>query len=184
MAGIVLGKLDIGLTAFLGASVLLLLKVVDETEAIVSVNWSVILMVCGVGMFMNVCKNSGGIDLLTEALANTMNEQTVAPLMAVSGGLMSAFSSASGVVMPTLIPTVPKLVSTVGGDVTVVISSLILGAHLVTNSPFSPLGALAITSMRGDTADKDKLFRQMLIFAIIGIFYGVGIVYLTQVMAQ
>lgn len=178
VAGIIFGKWDTGLMAFLGASLLILLKVVDESKAIASINWSVLILVCGVGMLMNVCKISGGIDLLTSGFANIMNERTVAPAMAVSAGLMSVFSSASGVVMPTLIPTVPKLVATVGGDIKSVISSLILGAHLVTNSPFSTLGALAITSAGSSAVDKDKLFRQMLIFAIAGIFYGAFIVYI------
>lgn len=177
VAGIIVGKWDIGLTAFLGASILLLLKVADEAKAIASVPWSTLVLVCGVGMLVNVCRFAGGIDYLTQLLATFMNARTVAPIMAVTGGLMSTVSSACGVVMPTLIPTVPNLVKTVGGDAGGVISAIIMGAHVATNSPLSTLGALAVASTCRDV-DREKLFRELIVVAIAAVFYAAAIVYI------
>ena len=57
----------------------------------------------------------GGIRLLTEALSKLMGEKTANPIITVLAGVMSWFSSASGVVMPTLIPTVPGLAASLTG---------------------------------------------------------------------
>ena len=176
VCGIIFGHWDIGLTAFLGAVILILLKVVKEEEAIASVPWSTLILVCGVGVQINVCKEAGGIDLLTKFLASFMNAQTVGPIMALTGGVMSIFSSASGVVMPTLIPTIPQLVARVGGDPAIVISAVIMGAHVVTNSPLSTLGALAVASAY--KGDKERLFRNLLFLAVAGLLYAATIVYI------
>ena len=62
---------------------------------------------------MNITQKMGGIDLLSSILASFMSEKTAAPLMGFTGGLMSWFSSANGVVFPTLIPTVPEIAAPV-----------------------------------------------------------------------
>lgn len=165
----------IGLMAFLGGAVLILLKAADENEAIASMPWSTLILVCGVGVLINVCSRSGGIDYLTGGLAKLMTRQTVGPVMAVTGGVMTIFSSASGVVMPTLIPTVPQLVHQVGGNPTDVISAIIMGAHMVTNSPLTTLGALAMASA-GPEVNKTRLFRNLLILALFGLLYAAVIV--------
>ena len=58
---------------------------------------------------MNITQKMGGIDLLSDILASFMSARTAAPLMGVTGGIMSWFSSANGVVFPTLIPAVPDV---------------------------------------------------------------------------
>jgi len=177
ISGIIFGHWDIGLTAFLGAVILLFLRVAKEKEAIAAVPWSTLILVCGVGTLVSVCEKAGGIDFLTKLLATFMSTRTVAPIMALDGGVMSIFSSASGVVMPTLIPTVSRLVTEVGGDPAHVTSAIIMGAHVVTNSPLSTLGALAVASA-GNEVNKEVLFRNLLILAIAGLFYAAVIVYI------
>jgi len=90
--------------------------------------------------------------------------------MAVMGGLMSSVSSASGVVMPTLIPAVPDIVQHMGGTVSAssLVSAIVVGAHVVTPSPLSTLGALAVASAT-DRTNKSKFFTQLLITGMIGI---------------
>jgi hypothetical protein len=80
------------------------------------------------------------------------------------------------VVLPTLIPTVPGLVAETGGDSTRIISSIVMGAHMVTNSPISTLGALAVASA-GFGVDRERLFRQLFLVGIAGIFYAAVIVW-------
>ena len=176
VAAIVLGKWDIGLTAFLGAAALVLLHAADETEAVAAIPWPTLILICGVGVLVNVTRVAGGIEQLTTVLAMAMTPRTVAPIMAITGGLMSFVSSASGVVMPTLIPTVPQLVERVGGDPAEVISAIIMGSHMVTNSPMSTLGALAMASA-GKDLDRTRLFNGLLALAGCGVTFAAVVVF-------
>ena len=168
---------DIGLTAFAGAVVLLFLRAAQEAEAFQAIPWGTIVLVCGVTVLVKVAEQAGGIDLLADAFTRIMNEGTAAPVMALIGGTFSLVSSASGVVLPTLIPTVPGLVAETGGDSTRIISAIVMGAHMVTNSPISTLGALAVASA-GFGVDRERLFRQLFLVGIAGIFYAAVIVWL------
>jgi Na+/H+ antiporter NhaD/arsenite permease-like protein len=168
---------DIGLTAFAGAVVLLFLRAAKEVEAFQAIPWVTIILVCGVTVLVNVAEQAGGIELLSDAFTRIMNEGTAGPVMALIGGTLSLVSSASGVVLPTLIPTVPGLVAETGGDATRIISSIVMGAHMVTNSPISTLGALAVASA-GFGVDRERLFRQLFAVGIAGIFYAAAIVWL------
>lgn len=177
VAAIILLKLHIGMVAFLGGAALLLIKAADEKKAIANMPWGTLLLVCGVGVLVNVVDKAGGIIYLTDTLTAIMTKSTAAPIMTIVGGLMSSVSSASGVVMPTLIPTVPGIVETMDGAVKgeTLISAIILGAHFVTNSPLSTLGALAMASAHESEAD--KLFRQLLVLGFGGILFGALLVF-------
>ncbi len=72
--------------------------------------------------------------------------------------------------MPTLIPTVPGIVEHMGGTVKAssLVSAIVVGAHVVTLSPLSTLGALAVASATERT-DKGKFFTQLLITGMSGI---------------
>lgn len=174
---IVLGGWDIGLTAFTGAVVLLFLGAAGERDAVRAVPWGTILLVCGVTVLVKVAEHAGGIDLLAQQLARLMTDRTAAPVMALTGGTLSLVSSASGVVLPTLIPTVPGLVAETGGDSTRIISAIVMGAHMVTNSPISTLGALAVASA-GFGVDRNRLFNQLFLVGLAGLAYAAVIVYL------
>ena len=174
---IVFAGWDIGLTAFTGAVVLLFLRGAGENPAMQSIPWGTILLVCGVTVLVKVAEQAGGIDLLSQQLTRLMTDRTAAPVMALIGGTLSLVSSASGVVLPTLIPTVPGLVAETGGDSTRIISAIVMGAHMVTNSPISTLGALAVASA-GFGVERDRLFGQLFLVGLAGLFYAAAIVYL------
>ncbi len=171
------GNWNIGFAAFVGATVLLLCKAADEKQAIAGVPWSTLMLICGVGVLVNVVKIGGGIDLLTDTLSKFMNQKTAGAILTVIGGLMSSVSSASGVVMPTLIPTVPGLVETLGVDAMTLITGVVLGAHFVTNSPLSTLGALAMASA-DESIDKAKFFNQLLALGFGGVLFGAILVFI------
>lgn len=174
---ILFGKTDIGLTAFTGAVILLLFKAADEKSALESVPWSTIILISGVGMLVRVAERSGGIDVMTNILTSFMTAQTAAPVMALVGGMVSTVSSAQGVAMPTLIPTVPGIAAEIGGDPARIISAIVIGAHMVTVSPISTLGAMAMATA-GKRIDKDRLFKNLFIMAVLGIIYAAVIVYI------
>lgn len=168
--GILFFKLDIALAAFTGSALLLALKSANQNDSIQGVPWGTLLLVAGVGVLVNVVSIAGGISALSKFLAGIMTPLTAAPIMATIGGLMSAVSSASGVVMPTLIPTVPGIVENMNGTVSAssLISAIVVGAHVVTVSPLSTLGALAVAAATSRT-DKAKFFTQLLIIGALGV---------------
>jgi Na+/H+ antiporter NhaD/arsenite permease-like protein len=171
--GILILKLDIGLTAFTGATILLLISPSIQKEAIQNVPWSTLLLIAGVAILVNVVKTAGGIETLSTFLASIMNEKTAASIMSIMGGSMSAVSSASGVVMPTLIPTVQGIAEQMGYAVSAssLISAIVVGAHVVTYSPLSTLGALAMASAT-DRVNKEKFFGQLLILGFGSILFA------------
>ena len=168
--GIWVYKMDIGLIAFSGAVILLLLGVVDEKAAIIEVPWSTLILVSGVAVLVNVVGIGGGIDFLSGFLAKIMNEKTATSIMAITAGLMSAVSSASGVVLPTLIPTIPKIATGIGGNISEIalVSAIVVGAHTVTFSPLSTLGAIALSSST-ERIDKQKFFGQLLVVGLLSV---------------
>ncbi len=129
---------------------------------------------------MQVAQTAGGIEMLADSLAAVMTENTAAPIMALIGGLLSTASSASGVVMPALIPMAPSLAADVGGEGVRIISAVIIGSHMVTVSPLSTLGALVMAAA-GEDVDKQKLFKSLLALAFAGLVYAALIVYLEVV---
>lgn len=171
IVGILFFDLDIGLTAFLGSTILLLLKVADEKESILGIPWTTLLLVSGLAVLVRVVSIAGGIEVLSNILANIMSKRTASGILAVTSGLMSLVSSASGVVMPTLIPTVPNIVAQVGVSPYALIAGIVVGAHMVTFSPLSTLGALTLASAT-EKSDKQKLFVQLLTIGISAVIFA------------
>ncbi len=177
VGAILLGNTDIGLTAITGAVILLILKAADEKTALESVPWSAIILISGVGMLVRVTENTGGIEIMTGLLTNFMSSETAAPIMALVGGMVSLISSAQGVAMPTLIPTVPGIVSNIGGEASRLVYAIVIGAHVVTTSPISTLGAVAMATA-GKGINREKFFKNLFVIAVLGIIYAAAIVYL------
>ncbi len=161
-------KFNLGLTAFTGVAVLLVFKVVDESRTIAGVAWPTLLLICGVSMLVNVIKVSGGIDLMSDYLTTIMTVRTASAIMTVLSGLMSMVSSASGVVMPTLIPTIPGIAANLGDALSpeLLYAAVIVGAHAVTYSPLSTMGALGMANA-SERSSKQKLFLQLLGTALL-----------------
>lgn len=138
--GVAVFKMNIGLLSIFISIILILLKVGTEKEALGSVPWNTILLISGMGILMSLIVKLGGIKLLADILSLFMNEKTVAAILALSSGILSLFSSTSGVVMPTMIPTIPLIVETLG-IAGVVPSALLLSAVINGSSPsgMSPL---------------------------------------------
>jgi len=159
-------SLNVGMAAFAAASVLILLNMGDETAAVRHIPWSVILMVCGVSMLIAVLEKTGGMDLFSSLLATIATPATINGTIAFVTGLISSWSSTSGVVLPAFLPTVPSLVARVGGgDPLAVALSINIGSSLVDVSPLSTLGALCVATV-SDPAEARALFRSLLIWGL------------------
>jgi hypothetical protein len=97
-------------------------------------------------------------------LARLATPGTVNGAMAFVTGLISTYSSTSGVVYPAFLPMVPGLVGQLGGgDPLQVALSINVGAALVDVSPLSTIGALCVAALPPG-GDSRRLFRQMLLW--------------------
>jgi di/tricarboxylate transporter len=157
---------NVGFAAFTLSGLLLVFKAADQDKALLGVPWSTILLISGTAVLIQVINTLGGVDLLTEFLASLMNKTTAVPILSLLSGVMSIFSSAVGVVMPTLIPTTVSLSDELGGVLSpaVLTITIAVASHIVTMSPFSTMGALALASSPA-TIDKKKLLKGLFIMA-------------------
>ena len=122
-------------------------------------------MVCGVSVLIGVLERTGGMDLFTTLLARVATPGSVNGAIAGITGLISTYSSTSGVVYPAFIPAVPGLVQKLGGgDPLQVAMSINVGAALVDVSPLSTIGALCIAALPRGSDDTKRLFRQLLLW--------------------
>ncbi|TNF09544.1 MAG: hypothetical protein EP317_00645, partial [Bacillota bacterium] len=169
---VMIGGVNVGFAAFSLSAILLLLNAADQNKAISGVPWSTILLVCGTAVLISVIDELGGVDLLTSFLAKLMNKHTAVPIMAILSGVMSMFSSAVGVVMPTLIPTTVSLSQELGNVVTpsVLTITIAVASHIVTVSPLSTMGALALASSP-EHVDRKKLFKDLILSAFVSVIF-------------
>lgn len=166
IVAVIVFKLNVGMAAFAAASLLVVLNTADESAAVKQIPWGVIIMVCGVSMLIAVLEKTGGMDLFSAMLAAIALPTTINGTIAFVTGLISSWSSTSGVVLPAFLPTVPGLVANVGGgDPVAVAISINIGSALVDVSPLSTLGALCVATV-GDPVEARKLFRQLLIWGL------------------
>lgn len=172
IVGIVGFSVPLGPSAFAAAVVLIALRASNETAALERMPWNAILMVAGMSVLVSVLEATGGMALFTTMLASLATAGTVHGVMAFVTGLISTYSSTSGVVLPTFLPTVPGLVQQVGGgDPLTIALSINVGASLVDISPLSTLGALCIAAVV-DPRQAPDLFRKLMIWGLSMIVVG------------
>lgn len=166
--------IDVGMGAFIAAAILTLFRAADESAAMKVMPWGVILMVCGVTVLVSILERKGGMDLFTTILARFSTETSVTGVIAFVTGLISVYSSSSGVVLPAFLPTIPGLIEKIGGgDPIAIASSINVGAHLVDVSPLSTLGALCIANAAAGENRKvlfNKLMAWGLSMSVVGAF--------------
>jgi di/tricarboxylate transporter len=158
-------NVNVGLAALVAATALTLLRAADEARALQRVPWGVIVMVTGVTVLVSMLEKTKGLDLFTDALAGLATSATVAPIVAFGTGVVSVYSSTSGVVLPAFLPTVPGLAERVGVAALPVAWSMNVGASLVDLSSLSTVGALFIAGAPAGT-DSKRLFNGLLVWGL------------------
>ena len=150
-------KRNVGLLAFAIGIFLILVGAADEKKVFQAISWSTLLMVTGFGMLMNIVISVGGVELLSNALASVMTPKTATAIQGLTAGIMSWFSSAIGVVWPTMIPTVGSVATNVGVSPVGLISIMCLTASFAGLSPASTGGGLIMAAASSDPDfDKEK----------------------------
>jgi Na+/H+ antiporter NhaD/arsenite permease-like protein len=166
VGGVLLFHLHIGMAAFTVAAFLSLLHIADDHEAIRRMPWSTLLMVSGVTVLIALLEKTQGIELFAALIARISTPDSVTAVVAGLTGLVSAYSSTSGVVLPAFLPTIPSLLQQLGGgNPLAVAAAMNVGSHLVDVSPLSTIGALCIAGVT-DPAASRRLFYQLLAWGL------------------
>ena len=166
VVGVIAFNLNVGLGAFTGAVILTLARAADEKKAVSAMPWGVIMMVSGVTTLVTLLDRTGGMALFADFLGRLATPSTSTAVAAFFSGLISLYSSTIGVVLPALLPTIPGLIEKIGGgDPLALVSSMIIGGHLVDVSPLSTLGALCLAAAPPGT-DGRRLFNHLLAWGV------------------
>jgi di/tricarboxylate transporter len=166
LVGVIGFGFEVGMTALTAAMILSFTRAADEKEAILRMPWGVILMVTGVTVLIELLEKTQGLDLFTNLLVRLSTPETVTAVVAFVTGVVSVYSSTSGVVLPAFLPTVPGLVSQLGNlDPIAVASAMNVGSHLVDLSPLSTTGALCLAGVPAGV-DSQGLFNKLLAWGL------------------
>jgi Na+/H+ antiporter NhaD/arsenite permease-like protein len=166
IVGVIFFKVHVGMGAFAAAVFLILVRAADERKAMQLIPWGVILMVCGVTVLTSLLEKTGGLDRFAQVVSRVSTPHTATGVIGFLSGVLSVYSSTSGVVLPALLPMVPKLISQLGGgDPFAIACSVVVTGHLVDSSPLSTVGALCIASAPV-VENRQTLFNQMLAWGL------------------
>ncbi len=159
--GALVFNMDVGLLGITIGMVLIILGCADEKKVLATIPWGTVLMVCGITVLVGLMSKTGGMKMFIDMMASISTPQTLTLVATFIPGVISAYSSSTGVVLPTFLPLVPGLVEQVGGNLEKVFSAVCLGSFITDASPLSTLGALLLGAATPEM-DKRKLFNQLL----------------------
>ena len=154
-------KMDVGLVAIIFSAIALFLKLAPQKEVIAKVPWNTIIMICGVGMLINVAISAGTIDLLASWAGSSLPAWFIPIAFSLIGAVMSFFSSTLGVVCPALFPLVSSLAHTAGIDPMILFTCIVIGAQSSAISPFSSGGSLIMGSCATEE-ERNTMFPKLL----------------------
>ena len=166
IASVAVFRVNVGMAALVISAVLILLRTVDEQKAIQRMPWGVILMVTGVTVLVAMVEKAEGLELFTSGIVHISTPQTIVPVVAFGTGLVSIYSSTSGVVLPAFLPMAPDLAQRMGGSSALSIAwSMNIGSSLVDLSSLSTVGALYIAGA-APGVDARRLFNGLLVWGL------------------
>ena len=176
--GVVAAKIHVGMGAFVGAVILSMLKAADEKDAFQKIPWSIIIMVCGVSMLTALLDKTEGTKRFAGLITSVSTPGTAAPVLALITGIVSIYSSTTGVVLPAFLPMVKELaVAQPGSNPLSLALSVLVGGNLVDMSPLSTIGALCLAGSPA-SVDRKRLFNQLLLWGFALAFVGAGLCWL------
>ncbi|MGC7097328.1 SLC13 family permease [Amycolatopsis lurida] len=152
---------DVGVAAFVIGALLLLASPVAHKGGFDNVNWSAVVLVCGMLSYMAVLKENGTLDMLGDAAASLGSPLFAALLLCFAVGIVSAFGSSIGtlgIALPLAFPLLEMGQLSVAG----LVVALAFCSTVVDVSPFSTNGVIILA--QSQVADKTRFQRQMLAY--------------------
>ena len=180
IAAVIVLRLPLGWTALAGAAVLLLSRASSLRGAVERMPWKVIALVVCISTVIGFAEKAGGLEWLKDTVAAVSTSRTVHAVLAFITGVVSAYSSTSGVVLPAFLPLAPSIAMRVPGtDPLALCITTVVGSALVDVSPLSTLGALCVAATPADHGP-GVLFRQLLIWGLSMTVVGAAFCYLAS----
>ena len=171
LAVVALGlKMDIGFVSITIAVILALISPNAQKGAINKISWSTVLLLCGMLTFVGVLEEAGTIEYVSNGVAGIGIPLLAALLICYIGAIVSAFASSTAILAALIPLAVPFLASGQIGAAGV-ICALAVASTIVDVSPFSTNGALVLANAP-EGVDKDRFYRQILIYSGIIIVVG------------
>jgi len=160
----------VGFAALAAATLLMLLGAGDEPRVLREMPWGVILMVCGMSVLVTLCEKTGAVAVISGWIAACATPGMLTGWLAGLTGIVSMFSSTSGVVLPTFLPTVPEVIRQTGQEPTTAsllaaATAINVGSNVVDVSSVSTIGALCVAACP-DEEMRRVLYRQGLAWGL------------------
>lgn len=174
--------MDIGFLSIVLSVVAILLKLGDQKAALNKVSWNVILLISGISILVSIASELGVVDALTSMVVSSGSNVFVSVLMTFIAAVMSVFSSANGVVVPTLYPTVEGLSLATGLSAGFLFAIIKVGASATGVSPMSTAGSLSL-GCAPDDKTSNFMFKAFCACPFIGLAMVLVIVAIVSMFA-
>jgi di/tricarboxylate transporter len=136
-------------------------------EAVARMPWKTIFLVVGISTAVGLVGRLGGLDWFQDFVARVSTPQSVHAVLASLTGLISAYSSTSGVVLPAFLPQAPGIAARLPGvDAIALATTINVGSALVDVSPLSTIGALCVAATPPGE-DARRLYRSLLLWGFL-----------------
>ncbi len=158
-------KIDVSLVSMVFVILALILKIAPQKAAFARIPWSTILMVCGVGMLIQIAITAGTIKMLGQWVTSNIPTVLIPVAFGVIAGIMSFFSSTIGVVAPTLFPLIPGIAAATNLNPYLLFVTTVIGSQSTAISPFSASGSLIVGCCTTEK-ERNELFNRLITRAV------------------
>ena len=148
--------------------------VADERQVFKSMPWNSIMLVTGVSCLVDLMEDIGGIGLFADIIATISTPFTFLLVVGFISGIVSAYTSTSGFIMPAFLPMAPLLLENLGLGIEELLPlavTIVVAGHLTDMSPLSTTGAVFIGGAP-DTVERKPLYRGMIIWGLSMSVFG------------
>ncbi len=166
LVGVIVVQIPLTIMAVSVAVLFFVFNLGEEEIILKLIPWGTILMVTGIAVLIGLMEKVGGLDLATSFIASATSSSSINGVLAFVSGLVSAYSSSSGVVLPAFVPLVPGLAEKMQiTNIIPMVIAIAVGSHMVDVSPLSTLGALSIAAVDKKEI-RDRMFRVLMIWGM------------------
>lgn len=166
-------KIDVGFVSTVLAAIAAILKLGDTKNVIVKqVPWTTIIMICGVGMLINVAAAGGAIEVVGDWIGTAIPKFLIVPMLFLIGGILSMFVSTNNVAIPTLFAIVPALVAASGLNPMIIYIAIAVGCSSTGCFPFSGSGSFALAVCQNEKLSA-QLFKDQMKMAAFQLSIGI-----------
>ncbi|GAA1931330.1 hypothetical protein GCM10009737_36620 [Nocardioides lentus] len=167
---------DITALAMLLATVLAVANPAAAKESLGTVSWSVVVLVTGMVTYIEVLQQAGTVTFVSDGIIAVGAPLLAALLLYYLAGVTSAMASSVGIISVAIALAVPFLEAG-SVDPILFVVGLAIASTIVDVSPFSTNGALVLANVADE--DRDRFYRQLLVYAGIVVAVGPGLAWLT-----